>query len=225
MASGASVDETLFQAIDDPFFGEREAIVLAYGEDGTPINEQTSPHYSIADAQPVRSSPSSCPTPTSRGSTPTRSLTSRPPTSSAYLGEDDGNSLTDYYSFTAQAGTLINLQVLSAVLNRPQGAFDTTLTVYDANGDVIAFNDDSFQDYDSTIIDLTLPTTGTYYVEVTPSNSEPAAAGQTGAYELFMYTFATNGDPPAGDTMYARLGRRHAHLRCGRRHDLGPVAA
>ena len=66
------------------------------------------------------------------------------------------------------------------------------MTVYDANGDVVAFNNDSFQDTDSTIIDLTLPTTGIYYVEVT---SEPEPAGQTGAYELFMYTFATDGGP------------------------------
>ena len=57
MASGASVNETLFQAIDDPFFGEREAIKLAYGEDGSPIIEQTTPHYSMADAQPVALEP------------------------------------------------------------------------------------------------------------------------------------------------------------------------
>ena len=120
-------------------------------------------------------------------------------------------SNTDYYSFTAQAGTLINFQVMSEVLDRPQGWFDTTVTVYDSSGKVIAYNDDSFQDYDSTIIDLTLPTTGTYYVVVTPSTKllapgEPLS-DDTGAYELFMYTFATNGDPPAGDTMYAGSGQ------------------
>ena len=100
---------------------------------------------------------------------------------------------------------------MSQLLTRPQGFFDTTVTVYDSNGNVIAYNDDSFQDYDSTIIDLTLPTTGTYYVEVTPSTKllqpgEPLS-DDTGAYELFMYTFATNGDPPAGDTMYAGSGQ------------------
>ncbi len=57
MASGASVDATLFEAINDPFFGEREAIKLAYGEDGTPISEQTAPHYSMADAQPIQLQP------------------------------------------------------------------------------------------------------------------------------------------------------------------------
>ena len=41
MASGASVNATLEDAINDPFFGEREAIALAYGENGSPTNEQT----------------------------------------------------------------------------------------------------------------------------------------------------------------------------------------
>ena len=41
MASGASVNATLQDAINDPFFGEREAIALAFGENGSPTNEQT----------------------------------------------------------------------------------------------------------------------------------------------------------------------------------------
>ena len=80
------------------------------------------------------------------------------------------------------------------------------MTVYDSNGNVVAFNDDSFQDQDSTIVDLTLPTTGTYYVEVTAYANPGETTDQTGAYELFLYTFATDGDPPAGDTMYAGSG-------------------
>ena len=98
---------------------------------------------------------------------------------------------------------------MSAVLNRPKGAFDTALVVYDSSGKVIASNDDSFQDPDSTILDLTLPTTGTYYVMVTSSPKSVADHEPlTGAYELFMYTFATGGIAPAGfdaagDTMYA----------------------
>ena len=53
MASGASVNATLEDAINDPYFGEREAIKLSFGENGTPTNEQTAPHYSMADAQPI----------------------------------------------------------------------------------------------------------------------------------------------------------------------------
>ena len=82
-----------------------------------------------------------------------------------YLGLDaQGHSLTDYYSFMGQAGTLMNLQVMSRVLGRPQGSFDATMTVYDSNGNIVASSDDSFQDQDPIIIDLTLPSTGMYYV-------------------------------------------------------------
>ena len=74
---------------------------------------------------------------------------------------------------------------------RQPGPFDTYLAVYDSSGKVIASNDDSFQDPDSTIIDLTLPTTGTYYAMVTSSpNSAALRQPLTGDYELFMYTFA-----------------------------------
>ena len=72
---------------------------------------------------------------------------------------------------------------------------------------MIEYNDDSFQDSDSSIIDLTLPTTGTYYAMVTSSpKSVSLKEPLTGDYELFMYTFATDGDPPAGDSLYAGSG-------------------
>ncbi len=207
MASGASVNATLFDAIDGPFFGEREAIKLAYGEDGTPTDEQTAPHFAMADAQPLTLQPLVVPDTDLEGQNADQIFDVTAADVVGDLGLDaSGNSLTDYYSFTAQAGTLINLQVMSVVLDRPQGAFDTTMTVYDSNGNVVAFDDDSFQDTDSTIIDLTLPATGTYYVEVTPFSFPGQPSHQTGAYELFMYTFATDGDPPAGDTMFAGSG-------------------
>jgi Ca2+-binding RTX toxin-like protein len=207
MASGASVNETLFQAIADPYFGEREAVKLAYGEDGDPTSEQTSPHYSMVSAQPIALAPLVVPDTDLAGFNADQVFDVTAADVVGQMGLDaSGDSETDYYSFTAQAGTLINLQAMSVVLNRPQGAFDTTLTVYNSSGQQIAFDDDSFQDTDSTIIDLTLPATGIYYVEVTPYSAPGQPSHQTGAYELFMYTFATNGDPPAGDTMYAGSG-------------------
>ena len=165
------------------------------------------------------SRPWSCPTPTSRARTPTRSWTSRPPIWSATLGETNGASNTDFYSFTAIAGTLINFQLMSVLLTRSlapagtapndfnQGPFDTYLAIFNSSGQVIASSDDSFQNPDSTIIDLTLPYTGAYYAMVT-SSPKSASLGEplSGDYELFMYTFATGGDPPSGDTMYAGSG-------------------
>ena len=141
MASGASVHATLFDAVNNPFFGEREAIKLAFGEDGTPTNEQS--RRALRDGnRPAasRSSRSSCPTPTSRARTADRIFDVTAADVVGEIGLDgSGNSLTDFYSFTAQAGTLLNLQVMSRVLNRPQGSFDATMTVFDSNGNVVAF--------------------------------------------------------------------------------------
>ena len=80
MASGASVNSTVEDAINDPFFGERESIGLSFGENGAPTNEQITPHESIPDAQPITLALWSCPTPTSRAWTPTSRSTSPPPT-------------------------------------------------------------------------------------------------------------------------------------------------
>ena len=121
---------------------------------------------------------------------------------------------------------MINFQLMSVLLTRSvapagtaptdynQGPFDTYLAIYNSSGQVIDYNDDSFQDADSSIIDLTLPTTGTYYAMVTSSpKSVSLSEPLTGDYELFMYTFAagtTAAYPPTtpglGDTMYAGSG-------------------
>ncbi len=219
MASGASVNATLEDAINDPFFGEREAIALSYGENGSPTNEQVAPHYSMAAAQPIALAPLVVPDTDLEGVDADKVFDVTAADVVGYLGETDGASNTDFYSFTAQAGTLISFQLMSALLTRNvadpgtpptdynQGPFDTYLAIYNSSGQMIASNDDSFQDSDSSIIDLTLPATGTYYAMVTSSpKSVSLNEPLSGDYELFMYTFATAADPPAGDTMYAGSG-------------------
>jgi Ca2+-binding RTX toxin-like protein len=220
MASGASVNSTLEDAINDPFFGERESIVLSYGEDGSPTNEELGPHYSMTDAQPIALQPLVVPDTDLEGVDADKSYDVAADDVVGYLGlNGSGQSDTDFYSFTAGAGTLINFQLMSAVLTRSlapagtpatdynQGPFDTYLTIYNSSGQPIESNDNSFQDSDSSIIDLTLPYTGTYYAMVTSSpNSVSYHEPLSGDYELFMYTFATNGDPPAGDTLYGGSG-------------------
>jgi Ca2+-binding RTX toxin-like protein len=207
MASGASVHATLFDAVNNPFFGEREAVKLSFGANGTPTNEQSVAHDTMATAQPLSLEPLIVPDTDLEGKNADRVFDVTAANLVGEIGLDgSGNSLTDFYSFSAQAGTLLNLQVMSRVLNRPQGSFDATMTVFDSNGKVVASSDDSFQDQDPTIVDLTLPTAGTYYIEVTPFSNPGETTQQTGAYELFFYTFAPVDDPPAGDTMYAGSG-------------------
>jgi Ca2+-binding RTX toxin-like protein len=226
MASGASVNATLEDAINDPYLGERDAIAVAFGESGSPTNEDITPPESMTDAQPIALAPLVVPDTDLEGVNADKVFDVTAADVVGYLGETAGASNTDYYSFTAQAGTLINFQLMSEVLTRSvaptgdaatdynQAPFNTDLTVYNSSGQVIATNDDSFQDFDSSIIDLTLPTTGTYYVEVTSSpNSVSLGQPLTGDYELFMYTFAAGTSAAyssttagLGDTLYAGSG-------------------
>src|SRR5262249_27584656 len=159
----------LFDAINNPFFGEREAIKLAFGADGTPTPEQAGPHDTMGLAQSLTLQPLIVPDTDLEGVNADRIFDVTAADVVGCIGCDPADpSRTDFYSFTAQAGTLINLQVFSRVLRRPEGSFDSTMTVYDSSGHVIAVNDDSFQNQDSTILDLTIPSSGTYFVEVTP---------------------------------------------------------
>ncbi len=230
MASGASVNATLEDAINDPFLSERDAIALSFGEDGSPTNEQIAPHYSMADAQPVTLSTLVVPDTDLEGVNADKVFDVTAADVVGYLGETDGASNTDFYSFTAQAGTLINFQLMSADLTRSvspagtpptgdnQGPFNTYLVIYNSSGQVIEYNDDSFQGPDSFIIDLTLPTTGTYYAMVTSSpNSVSLKQPLTGDYELFIYTFAAGTTAPY--SAHNARSRRHDVRELRRRHD------
>ena len=131
MASSASVNSTLEDAIDDPFFGEREAIALAYGESGSPTNEQIDPHYSMSDAQPIALAPLVVPDTDLEGVDADKSFDVTAADVVGYLGETDGESNTDFYSFNATAGTLINFQLMSVLLSRsvaPRAPRPMTLT-------------------------------------------------------------------------------------------------
>src|SRR5205085_6793772 len=91
---------------------------------------------------------------------------------------------------------LINLEIISNGLEGPSAKtnpVDSTMEVVDSSGSHIAYftssaasNNDQFETNDSSLIDLTLPTDGTYYVRV-------AGFGKaTGSYELFMYRFSAS---------------------------------
>jgi hypothetical protein len=116
---------------------------------------------------------------------------------------------------------------MSNALTRITDPVDTILRVYDSHGNLVnyygssAVNSVDFEGSDSIITDLTLPTTGTYYVEVdtmTPTLSpgdprtDPRAANdaETGHYELLVYRFQAGNAIPAGgsnDTFIAGSGQ------------------
>ena len=188
--------------------------------------EETTAHYSTADAQPVTLAPLVVPDTDLEGVNADKVFDVTAADVVGYLGETNGASNTDFYSFTAQAGTLINFQLMSAALTRSvapagtpptgdnQGPFNTYLVIYNSSGQVIEYNDDSFQDPDSSIIDLTLPTTGTYYAMVTSSPNSAALRPAVDRRLRAIYVHFRRWDdcgvslhnPRPGDTMYAGSG-------------------
>src|SRR5262249_35416368 len=124
----------------------------------------------------------------------------------------------DYYTFSGSAGQVMSFQVMSASITSIQDPVDTTITIYGPDGQVIAYNDDQFEPSDSWIVDLVLPSTGTYTVAVDsfhttdPSFNDPGARNydpaayydaKHGAFELFMYTFSAYDATPGPDAVLA----------------------
>jgi hypothetical protein len=198
MASPASVGQSLAQAIGMTRMGERAAVKLEFTEVGLVSPEVGIPHNTILTAQAL-------------------SLPTFPVPNTAIPGDLNFGKLlfadaevvtgglaaageTDFYKFNGSAGDIINAEVLSVVPNR-FGSFDIDpmirifrqdgITVV-PQGAGVAFNDDEFESLDSALIDIVLPATETYYVQVLPFSSS-----DTGNYELYLYRFRAIPEPAA----------------------------
>jgi Ca2+-binding RTX toxin-like protein len=213
MASPASVGSSLFDAVADPFFGEREAVKLAFDESGTAVNEQAGAHDSLATAQGLSLSSLAVPNTLASG---------------YQFGKDFGFAATDvvgsikltnagvseddYYSFAGRAGDLINLQVMSNALTRITNPIDSVLRVYDGAGNLVTYygstgvNDDENEGQDSVILDLILPSDGTFYVQVDTYTDGNVPDTDTGDYELFVYRFDAGNASDGGDYLDGRGG-------------------
>ena len=70
------------------------------------------------------------------------------------------------------------------------------------DGKLVTWNDDQFEPSDSSIIDQTLPTTGTYTIEVDSYQHATGQPSPGGDYELFMYRFAAYNATSGADQIY-----------------------
>jgi Ca2+-binding RTX toxin-like protein len=226
MASPDSVGTTLFDAVGNTYFGEREAVKLAFNDTGTAVAEQAGMHQSPQTAQALTLAPLAVPNTLQPGSQDygkTFVVNASDVVGSIGIDPTTGNSADDYYQFTGKQGQLFNFEVMSNSLTRITNPIDSVLRLYDANGKLLAVNDDEFEIQDSILLDVTLPTDGTYYLEVDTFTPDGATDGSdqasiphndphdqdTGNYELFVYSFATtNGPAPqaAGDVLAAGSG-------------------
>jgi len=94
----------------------------------------------------------------------------------------------DWYGVTLTAGETYFFQ-----LNQSGGGIDTIVSLFDANGDLISFDDDGGSSTNSYLT-YTPGTTGTYYVEADGSRSD------TGGYTLLANTRAADSIANGTDT-------------------------
>jgi hypothetical protein len=212
IASPAAVGSTLFDAVGNTYFGERELIKLAFIQDGTVVNEVTNPdgsnaNVSMATAQPLTLAALAVPNTEPSGFDAGKVFSVNAiDVANASLRADPstGLSQSDYYSFTGQAGDLMHLETMSNSLARITDPVDTVLNVYDSAGHLLITSDDDFETADSLINDFTLPATGTYYVQI-----QSFAPTEVGHYELFVYRSSEGNTIPSGgsnDTFAAGPG-------------------
>ena len=200
----AAADETRFHIMEsdslgnpevttDQFFSERSAVKLTFNEFGTVLDEAPGNNNSIANAQNVELFNMAVPNTLTSGDNAGVDLYVDAVVvtgSRSSFGDDD------YYRFDGMAGELFNMEIISQTIRHRISTIDPTLTLYGPSGSQIASNDDSWEGFDSILLDFTLPSDGVYTVEVSAFRSS-----ETGSYELFMYRLTDAPEPEglAGD--------------------------
>jgi hypothetical protein len=220
MASPASVGSTLLQAAQGTSFGARDDIKLAFNDTGTVLSQQAlaqeavSAHGGPSDLNkayylpsaggpsqpltlPALAVPNTLP-PTARDYGKTFNVTAL-----AVNGTLATKTQEDFYAFTGHAAQLMTFQVLSNNNTLNAHPIVPELVLVGPDGKVLAYNVHGFESADSTLLDVTLPTDGTYYVGV-----DSLLGLTTGNYQLLMYSFATSTGPSSagGDTLVGGNG-------------------
>ncbi len=206
MGSPNSIGTTLEDALGLTFFGEREAIRLAFAETGTVVREKAAApgsHETFATAEPLGVLPRlNVPNTLAPGSL--RYGQQFDVSAIAVAGEiqlTGGRSENDVYSFVGKAGDLMNFEVISRTFFPDRGpVIDSLIRLYDASGKLLAWNDDEFESTDANLVDFWLPADGVYYVEVDTFSA--AADSDIGFYELYVTRFGIGpAQSGVGDTL------------------------
>jgi hypothetical protein len=108
--------------------------------------------------------------------------------------------VTDYYSFVGSKGEIATIEVFSeSIAHRLADTTNPVVLLLDAGGVPIdyysgtAANNDEFASSDSVLLDVRLPYSGTYYIEVGPvSGTELMLAG---GYQLYVTRFEPVPEP------------------------------
>jgi hypothetical protein len=250
ISSPAAVGSDRKNDINQLFFGEREAVKLAYAQSDSSItraSEIPAAKGTPATAQPLDWSVLQMPNTLTDGSNRGNDLHAElfSVVGAIAIDPSTGKSESDYYAFDALEGDLLTIEVASRALRRysnpggsanlvPNSFIDPILRVRDASGSLIPYyatvaeNDDEFESGDAILIDLLIPSTGTYFIEVDTfkkSGSDPLITDFTdwsaeliqiyrdsvedidvGNYELLAYRFYRANASDTFNTMQGRLG-------------------
>ena len=257
IGSPASIGTSRFEDVGQLFFGEREAIKIATAMSDLAlvnIGEASTDHSRLALAQSLILPSIIVPnTLSSRGLNSEKEFHVRAARVSGSIQLDGaGISQNDYYSFVGYAGDSVTIEIASQAMRRYSlpgavGWIDSVLRLYDSSGQLVrqfgrdAVNDDEFESSDSLLMDVTLPTSGEYVIEVDtflrPSTdpnylnmietiahleSLPAPTTEqldllrrlrdsrddtdTGAYDLFLYSFNKANENDLVDALAGRGG-------------------
>jgi hypothetical protein len=241
MASPAAVGTTLLDiANPNDYFGEREAITLAFINGGTVVagtrndgtatviaptatgdtiglvNENPATNGTVvADgsqtvaAQAVNLYSLNVPNPIPAGNYDSgKTYDVNAVDVLGHLNATAGGSAgagANFYTFSGLAGDLMNFDVKSFGTIDPN-IIDSVVYVYGPDGKLVAWNDDQFEGPDSSIVDLTLPSTGKYTVEVDSYHDAVGQASAAGDYQLFMYRTVNYNATSGNDTLIGGSG-------------------
>jgi hypothetical protein len=116
-----------------------------------------------------------------------------------------GKSESDWYSIAGQAGDIVTIEVMSRALKRYSTSnatsIDSVVRLHNASGQLVqtfgrdAVNDDEFESSDSLLMDITLPTNGTFFIEVDTFRRQPGDPSYTAAVALRQQLEARRDDP------------------------------
>jgi hypothetical protein len=222
MASPDSVGSTLLDAAGQTFLGERDDIQLAFNDTGTVLQQQNLTTQSatvlgkpatafVVGDLPALAVPNTLPAGVPGAGTAFNV------TAVAVNGALRTATTEDFYAVHGHAGEVMTFQVLSNydTLN-PQPVLNPELALFDASGNTVAYGGNTntlptpflsgayslhgFESPDPTLLDVTLPADGTYYVGV-----DSLLGGSAGNYQLFLYSFGTAATA-GGDTLVGGNG-------------------
>ncbi|WP_145944014.1 LamG-like jellyroll fold domain-containing protein [Fuerstiella marisgermanici] len=215
MGSPASIGTSLIDALSNPHLGPREAMKLAFADTGKTVFEaDLKPMVSGIPIQPVGLGvdgslpelfvPETRPDGLPAGEEPL-SFAAINAVGHIDIDPSTGNSESDFYSFTAQAGDLVTIETFSDSLDRISNPIDSVIRLHQLVGGVFlpvdyhgslfnAFNDDGFEPSDSILLDVPILEDGTYVVEVDTFSVDILELDRTGTIFSEPYVAAADVD-------------------------------